>query len=103
MKLDDIFMYPELSFFDSEKDKQIKCLSEDLIKNFTEGDRLVIIGDDQSGKTSLLKKYIIILKEKNFIPVYIFDKERGLQGNFDNRIAKIFKSINNSPRPKGRT
>lgn len=25
---------------------QIKCLSEDLIKNFTEGDRLVIIGDD---------------------------------------------------------
>lgn len=103
MKLDDIFMYPDLSFFDSEKDKQIKCLSEDLIKNFTEGDRLVIIGDDQSGKTSLLKKYITVLKEKNFIPVYIFDKEGGLQGNFDNRIAKIFKSINNSPRPKGRT
>ena len=46
MKLDDIFMYPDLSFFDSEKDKHIKCLSEDLIKNFTEGDRLVIIGDD---------------------------------------------------------
>ena len=46
MKLDDIFMYPDLSFFDSEKDKQIKCLSEDLIKNFTEGDRLVIIRDD---------------------------------------------------------
>lgn len=91
VKLDDIFIYPELSFFDSEKDKQIKCLSEDLIKNFTEGDRLVIIGDDQSGKTSLLKKYITVLKEKNFIPVYIFDKEGGLQGNFDNRIAKTFK------------
>ena len=43
MKLDDIFMYPDLSFFDSEKDKQIKCLSEDLIKNFTEGDDSLLL------------------------------------------------------------
>ena len=91
VKLDDIYIYPELLYFDDEKKKEKTYSSETLAQEFKEGNKFVIIGDDQSGKTSLLKNYIAILKTKHFIPIYILDKDGGLQGNFDNRINRIFK------------
>lgn len=91
VKLDDIYIYPEVLYFDDEKKKEKIYSSETLVQDFEEGDRFVIIGDDQSGKTSLLKKYITILKAKHFIPIYLYDKEGGLQGNLDNRINRTFK------------
>ena len=81
-------MYPDLSFFDSEKDKQIKCLSEDLIKNFTEGDR----NTSSFLKRKTLFPYIYLTKKEDYKVILTIEQQKHLK-----------KSINNSPRPKGRT
>lgn len=87
--LDDIFVYPDLDKV--EKDCETKRISSNtLINNYQVGDRFVIVGEDQSGKTSLLKKYIQILRSKGFYPIYVKDSAELLQGDFSYRIGKLF-------------
>ena len=52
--LDDIFVYPDLYKIENDIDTK-RISSKRLIDEYEEGDRWVIIGEDQSGKTSLLK------------------------------------------------
>ena len=88
--LDDIFVYPDL--YKIENDGEIKRLpSSQLIDNYSVGERFVIVGEDQSGKTSLIKQYIKELKKRKFLPIYIKDQYELLQGNFKNRIDLLFK------------
>ena len=88
--LDDIFVFPDLGKI--EQDGEITRInSERLINQFKKEDRLVISGQDQSGKTALLKRFIKILIEKNFIPIYLKDPQETFQGNIDNKIVNLFK------------
>lgn len=91
LKLSDIFIYPDLTILDyKENDKSIN--SEAIINDFTIGNRIAIIGDDQSGKSALLKKYVSILKDRLFLPIYIKDPQELLQGNLEYRIENLFKA-----------
>ena len=90
LKLSDIFIYPDLTIIDN-KDNDKKISSETVINDFEKGTKLAIIGDDQSGKTALLKVYVKVLKERGFLPVYIKDSQELLQGNIDYRIDSLVK------------
>lgn len=91
LTLSDIFIYPELRVIDN-KNNDTKVSSEKVITEFVLGERIAIIGDDQSGKSALLKVIIATLKKRCFIPIYIKDPMELLQGDLHNRISNLFKS-----------
>ena len=87
--LSDIFVYPDVNKI--EKDNElVRLSSKKLIDSFNVGNRIVLIGEDQSGKTSLLKTYINELRAKSFFPIYVKDPAELLQGNFYNRLGNLF-------------
>jgi len=89
--LKDIFVYPELAKYDDLGDYEKKDSSEKLIDGFCDYPKILIAGEDQSGKTTLCKKMFIELREKNYVPVYISVKANQDQGKIENRISKAYK------------
>jgi len=89
--LDDIFVYPELEKYDDLREYDKKESSEKLIEHFCDYSKILIAGENQSGKTTLCKKIFMKLREDNFVPVYIYDKTRPYQGKIENIISKAYK------------
>ena len=89
--LKDIFVYPELAKYDDLGDYEKRDSSEKLINGFSDYPRILIAGEDQSGKTTLCKKMFIELREKNFVPVYISVKPDQDEGKIENKISKAYK------------
>ncbi len=89
--LDDIFIYPELDKYDDLGNYDKKKSSKKLIEDFSDYPKIIIAGEDQSGKTTLCKKIFIELRKKNFVPVYISHKTNQYQGKIENKISKVFK------------
>jgi hypothetical protein len=89
--LDDIFIYPELDKYDTLRECEEKISSEELLKNILEHPKIVIVGEDQSGKTTLCKIIFKGLRKKNFVPVYASDKENQFKGKIDNIILRSFQ------------
>lgn len=89
--LEDIFVYPELVKYDDLGEYEKKDSSEKLIDGFYDYPKILIAGEDQSGKTTLCKKMFIGLREKNYVPVYISDKTNQGQGKIENKISKAYK------------
>ncbi len=87
----DLFVYPELEKYDDVREYEKKENSENVIWEFFKYSKVLIAGENQSGKTSLCKKIILRLKEGNFIPVYISDKNGQYQGKFENKISVALK------------
>jgi hypothetical protein len=90
--LEDIFVYPELIKYNDVGDYDDKLSSEKLVQCFGEGSKILIAGEDQSGKTTLCKKMFVDLRKKNFVPVYISDKTTQFQGLIKNRIKDAFQN-----------
>lgn len=89
--VDDIFIFPELTRYDDLLEYEKKVSSEKLINDFLDYSKILIAGEDQSGKTTLCKKIFTELRIKNFVPVYITDKLNQFQGSIDSKIIKSFK------------
>ncbi|MBW1972305.1 MAG: toll/interleukin-1 receptor domain-containing protein [Deltaproteobacteria bacterium] len=89
--LDDIFVYPELKKYDDLREYEKKESSEKLIEDFVDYSKILIAGENQSGKTTLCKKIFIELREKNFVPVYISDKTNQYKGKIENKIKQAYK------------
>lgn len=89
--LEDIFIYPELAKYDDLREYEKKDSSEKLIEDFCNYSKILIAGEDQSGKTTLCKKIFIELRKKNFVPVYISDKTNQYRGKIENKISKAYK------------
>lgn len=94
--LTDIYVYPKLQCCEERGEKN-KSISEkrvfdahELIDNFKVGTKLILAGDGQSGKTSLLMRLCFEYREKNLYPILIRDKERFFEGNLERRIEKSF-------------
>ena len=96
--LDDIFVYPEVSY-KNQSLYETHSDSKEILAGFKKGDRVEIIGDEQSGKTTIAKKYICELKKKGFIPIYISADQPILQGNLQARINNSFEEQYNSSLP----
>lgn len=91
VKLSDIFIYPYVSIYDNLKGYQKKESSEVIIKELTKLKKILIAGEDQSGKTALCKTIFTETKNKGFIPVYLSDKKNQFLGNIDYKIDKALK------------
>lgn len=89
--LEDIFVYPELIKYDDAGEYQKKDSSEKLICDFSDYPKILIAGEDQSGKTTLCKKFFIELRKKNYVPLYISDKLIQESGNMETKISKSYK------------
>ena len=92
LTMEDIFVSPELERFNVETEKKEKFSFDAVVDQFTTGGKLVIAGEDQSGKTTLAKVLIQRLRERNFIPIYLKDEQELLQGNLSYRVGQLFKA-----------
>jgi hypothetical protein len=90
--LDDIFVYPELDKYDAFREYEEKISSEELLKNILEYPKIVIAGEGQSGKTTLCKVIFKELRNKNLVPVYVFDKNTQFEGKIENKILHSFNN-----------
>ncbi len=91
VSLDEIFIYAELDKYGDLREYEKKESSEKLIEHFCEYSKILIAGENQSGRTTLCKKIFIGLREKNFVPVYISDKNSQYKGKIKNKISKAYK------------
>lgn len=90
LTLDDIYVNQELTIVDS-KHQEKKTTVESVISDFDQGYKVSIMGDDQSGKSSILKMFFRELKKRHFVPIYIKDTEVLMQGKIKNRMEEEFK------------
>jgi hypothetical protein len=89
--LEDIFVYPELEKYDDLGEYQKKNSSEKFLDDFSDYPKILIAGENQSGKTTLCKIIFIDLREKNYVPVYISNKDNQDSGKIENKISKAYK------------
>ena len=91
--LEDIFVYPELDKYDPIEGEQEEQDSEDVINNFTQNNisKILIVGSDQSGKTTLCKQIFSKLRNKNYFPIYISDKDTIQTSNLESKILNCFQ------------
>ncbi|POZ88365.1 TIR domain-containing protein [Petrotoga sibirica] len=87
--LDDIFMPPDLDKFNDLGEHE-EISSEELFKKLLDYPRIVIAGENQSGKTSLCKVMFKELRKRNFVPVYISDEKDQFRGRIENKILESF-------------
>ena len=84
--LDNIFIYSELDKYDNLGEQGDKISSEELLNNISDYPKIVIAGEDLSGKTTLCKSIFNELRVRNFIPVYVSDKKTHSRGKIKNNI-----------------
>ena len=89
--LDDIFVNPDLDKYDELKEYKKKRSSDILLKSLLDYPKIAIAGEEQSGKTTMCKMIFKELWKKNFIPVYISDKNLYFLGKIQNRISNAFR------------
>ncbi len=96
VSLNDIYTCIELDRYDHLKDHVDTISSGDLLDNlFTDG-KIIIAGEDQSGKTTLCKRLFRDLRSQNFIPVYVSDKTGIFPGKIGNIVSKsLHEQYNN--------
>lgn len=88
--LSDIYVFPKLRKYKTDDEKDDDIDSEDLFSESEDNKYVFISGDSQSGKTSLLKRYIKKSFEYYFIPLY-FDSDEDFNGHIFNIVVKKFK------------
>ena len=89
--LDDIFVYPELTkYSDDLEECEERISAKTVIENFSDYSKMLIAGENQSGKTTLCKRFFIELRKKNFVPIYVSDEEDGYSGKIENKLSKAF-------------
>jgi hypothetical protein len=89
--LDDIFIYPELKKMDESRDYETTVNSESILNDILQSPKMVIAGQNQSGKTTICKVIFRALKSKNYIPIYVFDKDLSFKGHLENKIKSAFQ------------
>lgn len=88
LNLEDIFVYPKLKFYDGEEVVQ-KYNSAKLESEILKFKRIIIAGENQSGKTTLCKVLFKIYRELDYIPIYLEDENKFL-GNPIYKLEKAF-------------
>lgn len=88
LRLDDIYINPILSIYD-DKEKRQKYNSGNFKNDVLEYGKIIIAGENQSGKTALCKNLFLVLRNLNFVPVYLRDKNKFL-GNPIGKIEKAY-------------
>lgn len=88
--LSDIFIFPDLKKYDDLREYEKSESSEKLINEFLSYSKVLIAGENQSGKTTLCKKIFLSLRDNNYFPVYVSNKSTLYLGKLDNKISSAF-------------
>ncbi len=89
LNLQDIFVYPKLKVYDG-KEISHKYDAEKLKQDILSHNKIIIAGENQSGKTTLCKILFQIYRDLNYLPVYLEDENKYL-GNPFNKLENAFK------------
>jgi len=89
--IEDINVYPELIKYDNIGDIDKKIESSKLIDEIIDNHKILIAGENQSGKTTLCKNLFTKLREINFIPIFISNDNNQYKGLIVNKLKKAFK------------
>jgi hypothetical protein len=84
----DIFVFPKLKCYDGEEVAH-KYDADRLTTEILQFDKLIIAGENQSGKTTLCKIIFTIYRNLNYIPIYLEDENKYL-GNPQTKLEKAF-------------
>lgn len=91
--LDDIYIAPDLDKYESSEKLQGKVSANDLLNELYKHKKIIIVGEGQSGKTTICKKLFRSLFNNNYFPVYINgDQNYNYSGKIENKIRDTFKS-----------
>ncbi len=71
--LDNIFIYPDLQLIGNKKDKTPITISSDSV--LKENDKIIIYGEEQSGKTTLCKRLYLDAIYNDSLPILVKGKE----------------------------
>jgi len=88
--LNDIFISPDLEEINIKNGKEKDKNFDYILNNPDRNDKIVIVGENLSGKTTLCKKIYLEFFKKNYLPVYLNDKKNDYNGNLKNKVAKAF-------------
>ena len=92
VNLEQIYVYPKFARIDNlGKYKEI-IDSQKVVEDFFDHPKLLIVGEDQSGKTSFCKKLFFHFRSKNLVPIYLSDKGKGYVGNIQNQLSSAYSS-----------
>ncbi|GHV14768.1 hypothetical protein AGMMS49938_11480 [Fibrobacterales bacterium] len=86
--LKDILVFPKLKYYD-DKEKSHKYDSAKFATEVLQCGKIIIAGENQSGKTTLCKALFRIFRELNYIPVYLKD-DNTHKGNPLNKLEISF-------------
>lgn len=80
INLSDVFLYPKLRSFNTkgasdDHTSYIVQNSESLIKSFTTNSKVLFLGGENIGKSSLLKTCFTVLYKMGYVPVYVRGQE----------------------------
>lgn len=67
---EDVFLYPELKENNSEEENKT-IFADKIIQQHPENNRTLILGEDEAGKTFLLKRIFLDLHNQGLVPLYI--------------------------------
>jgi hypothetical protein len=91
--INDIYVSPNLIKYNEIGDVDKRIDASRLVDELIENPKILIAGENQSGKTTLCKQLFIKLKERKFIPIYVSDENnRHASSPITNRIKNSFIS-----------
>ncbi|SMF08681.1 MULTISPECIES: metallophosphoesterase [Pseudomonas] len=90
---EDVFLYPELEDVNAEPDKKY-IYADQLINNWEALGKALVLGDEESGKTFLLKRAFFDIHSQGGLPIYIKASELSSVGTreLDRKIVQIANS-----------
>ncbi len=88
LNLNDIFVFPKLKSYDVEEASH-KYDAENLYNDILSLNKLIIAGENQSGKTTICKIIFQIYRTLNFVPIYLEDENKYF-GKPTNKLEKAF-------------
>lgn len=88
LNLQDIFVYPKLKTYDV-KEVSHKYDAENLRQDILSFNKIIIAGENQSGKTTFCKVLFQVYRSLNYMPVYLEDENMYL-GNPYGKLEKAF-------------
>ena len=88
LNLNDIFVFPKLKSYDVEEASH-RYDAENLKLDILSFNKLIIAGENQSGKTTLCKVLFQIYRNLNYIPIFLEDDNKYL-GKPSNKLEKAF-------------
>lgn len=88
LKLEDIYVDPELRARHEEGRVTETIVGATLIEKLVSGQRIIVSGESQSGKTSFCRKLCLDLFKKHYLPIYV-DSMDGYNGSLNRQITRL--------------